>query len=154
MNMIRAIVIFALLFFAVFNADKLLATIQLSDEMTMEEQQTTGIDNLSDSQKQALEKWINEKFILKSTATDTSPITLQQNMNNGSQLELSNGSIYEIAPSDKAKTLYWLTPIEIKISPSDDPMFPYSLTNTLSGVSVRAKQLRKETIKPQKNPKL
>ena len=154
MQIIRAIVIFALLFFAVFNADKLMAVIKLSDTMMTEQQQKTGIDNLSDSQKQALEKWMNDKFILKSSATNTPPVTLEQNLNNGSQLELSDGSIYEIAPSDKAKTLYWLTPIPIEIAPSGDPMFPYLLTNTLSGVGVRAKQVRKETIKPQTNPKL
>ena len=154
MQIIRAIVIFALLFFAVFNADKLLAAIKISDTMSADEQQKTGIDHLSDSQKQALEKWMNDKFILKSATPDTSPVVLQQNLNNGSQLELSDGSIYEIAPSDKAKTLYWLTPIPIKIAPSGDPMFPYLLTNTLTGVAVRAKQVRKETIKPQTNPKL
>jgi hypothetical protein len=97
---------------------------------------------------------MNDKFVLKIAHSDIQPLTLQKNIQNGSQLELSDGSIYEIAPSEKSKTTFWLTPIELKISASNDPMYPVLLTNTLTGVNVRAKQIRAATIKPDTNPKL
>ena len=97
---------------------------------------------------------MNEKFVLKTAMSETPPLTLQQNLQNGSQLELSDGSIYEIAPSDRSKTTFWLTPVPIKITASNDPRYPVLLTDTLSGIGVRAKQVRTATIKPQTNPKL
>ena len=128
--------------------------IKLTDVMSQDDQKKTGVSQLSDAQKQQLENWMNDKFVLKTTSSDTAPLTLQQNLQNGSQLELSDGSIYEIAPSDRSKTTFWLTPITMTITASNDPMYPALLTNTLTGVSVRAKQVRAATIKPQKNPPL
>lgn len=154
MQLIRAIPILALFLFAILNADKLMGLINLKEQMTPDEQKKTGVSQLSDAQKQALEKWMNDKFVLKTTHSDAPRLTLQQNLQSGAQLELSDGSIYEIAPSDKSKTTFWLTPIEMKITPSNDPMYPVLLTNTLTGVSVRAKQIRAATIKPETNPKL
>jgi hypothetical protein len=40
------------------------------------------------------------------------------------------------------------------VTASNDPMYPALLTNTLTGVSVRAKQVRAATIKPLANPPL
>ena len=154
MQLIRAVPILALFLFAVLNSDKLIGFIKLNDVMSQDEQKKTGVLQLSDAQKQELEKWMNEKFVLKSVHADIPPLTLQQNLQNGSQLELSDGSIYEIAPSDRSKTTFWLTPIEMKISASNDPLYPVLLTNSLSGVSVKAKQVRAATVKPETNPKL
>lgn len=146
MQLIRAVPALALFLCAVLNSDKLLGLIKLSDVMSTDEQQKTGVAQLTGVQKQELEKWMNDKFILK-TATSTASLTLQQNLQNGAQLELSDGSIYEIAPSDRSKTTFWLTPINMTVTPSNDPMYPVLLTNTLSGVSVRAKQVRAPTQK-------
>lgn len=154
MQLIRAIPILALFLFAVINSDKLIGMIQLNDVMTQDDQKKTGVSQLSDMQKQELEKWMNDKFTLKTVSIATAPLTLQQNLQNGAQLEMSDGSIYEIAPSDRSKTTFWLTPIAMKITPSNDPMYPALLTNTLTGVSVRAKQVRAATIQPQTNPPL
>lgn len=154
MQFIRAIPILALFLLAVFNADKLIGLIKLTEVMSQDEQIKTGVSQLSETQKQALEKWMNEKFVLKTAQLTTHPLTLQQNLQNGSQLELSDGSLYEIAPSDRSKTTFWITPITLTITTSNDPMYPALLTNTLSGVSVRAKQLRPATIQPNPNPPL
>lgn len=154
MQLIRAIPILALFLFAVLNSDKLIGLIKLNDVMTQDEQKKTGISQLSEMQKQELEKWMNDKFVLKMSHSEITPLTLQQNLQSGAQLEFSDGSIYEIAPSDRSKTIFWLTPIEMKIAQSNDPMFPALLTNTLTGVSVRAKQVRAATIQPQTNPPL
>ena len=85
---------------------------------------------------------MREKFVLKATSSEAHPLTLQENLQSGAQLQLSDGSLYEIAPSDRSKTTFWITPITITISASNDPLYPLLLTNTLSGVSVRAKKLR------------
>jgi hypothetical protein len=154
MQLIRAIPIFTLFLFAVLYSNKLIGLIKLNEMMSLDEQKKTGVSQLSEMQKQELEKWMNDKFILKSSRTDTPPLTLQQNLQSGAQLELSDGSIYEIAPSDRSKTTFWLTPITLKISPSNDPKYPALLTNTLTGVSVRAKQVRAATVQPQTNPPL
>jgi DNA replication protein DnaD len=107
--------------------------------MSSNEEQKTGVYMLSPAQKQELEKWINEKFTLKASNPTSTPIYLQQNIQNGSQLQLTDGSLYEIAPSDQSKTAYWITPIPIKISSSSDPQYPVLLTNTLTGMSVQAR---------------
>ncbi len=153
MQLIRAIPILALFLFAILNSDKLIGLIKLNDVMSRAEQKKTGVARLSEVQKQELEKWMNDKFVLKPVQAEV-PLTLQQNLQNGSQLELSDGSIYEIIPSDRSKTTFWLTPIVMKVAPSDDPMYPVLLTNTLTGVSVKAKQIRAATLKPPTNPPL
>jgi hypothetical protein len=142
MQFIRAVSILALFLFATLHFGKLVGLIKLSDVMSQEEQKKTGILQLSEMQKQELEKWINEKFVLKTTSSEVAPLSLEQNLQSGVQLELSDGSIYEIAPSDRSKTTFWLTPIPITVTASNDPLYPALLTNTLSGVSVRAKQIR------------
>jgi hypothetical protein len=63
-------------------------------------------------------------------------------MQGGAQLMFSDGSIYEIAPTDRSKTVFWLTPIAIKIESSGDSDYPSKITNTLTGVSVNAKMTR------------
>jgi hypothetical protein len=153
MQLIRAIPILALFLFAVLNSDKLIGLIKLNDVMSQDDQRKTGVSQLTDMQKQELEKWVNDKFVLKASQAAT-PLTLQQNFQNGTQLQLSDGSIYEIAPSDRAKTTFWLTPIAMTVTQSTDPMYPVLLTNTLTGVAVRAKQIQAATIRPQANPPL
>lgn len=142
MQMLRAVSAVTLLIVAALNTGKLLGMIRLNDVMSQDEQKKTGVSQLTDDQKKELEQWINNTFVLKTTASESGMLTLQQNLQNGSQLELSDGSIYAIAPSDQAKTSFWLTPISIKVSPSGDPMFPTLLTNSLTGVSVKAKLVK------------
>ncbi|HEX4840018.1 MAG TPA: hypothetical protein VFU89_06215 [Rhabdochlamydiaceae bacterium] len=77
-----------------------------------------------------------------STTAKTHPIYLEQNLQNGSQLMFNDGSIYEIAPADRAKTVLWLTPIEVTIEPSNDPNYPSKITNTRSKTSVNGKMIK------------
>jgi hypothetical protein len=97
---------------------------------------------------------LNSNKLVGTAQVAAQPLTLQQNLQGGAQLELSDGSLYEIAPSDRSKTTFWLTPIAMTITASNDPMYPVLLTNTLSGISVRAKQIRAATVKPNPNPPL
>ncbi len=111
----------------------------LDDIMTKEEQQKTGVDHLTDPQKQALETWINDKLALK-TPPPKKWVYLSENLNNGAQLRMSDGSLYAIAPQDQQRTSVWLTPFAAKFDESGDPNFPVKITNTITNVSVSAKQ--------------
>ncbi len=136
---ISAIVVFAA---TVLYSSKVLGTLRLNDVMSMDEQKKTGVAALSDAQKKQLESWINDKFVLKPTTAAASSIYLEQNMQSGAQLMFSDGSIYEIAPTDRSKTVFWLTPIAVTIEPSGDPNYPSKITNTLTKVSVLGKMTR------------
>ena len=136
---ISAIVVFAS---TVLYSSKALGTMRLNEVMTMDEQKKTGIAGLSNPQKKELENWINDKFVLKSQMTAASSIYLEQNMQSGAQLMFNDGSIYEIAPTDRSKTVFWLTPIEVTFEPSGDPNYPSKITNTLTNVSVNGKMVR------------
>jgi hypothetical protein len=46
------------------------------------------------------------------------------------------------APTDRSKTVFWLTPIVITIEAGTDPNYPTKITNTLSKVSVNAKMIK------------
>jgi hypothetical protein len=136
---ISAIVVFAT---TVLYSSKVLGTMRLNEVMSMDEQKKTGVVGLSDPQKKELESWINDKFVLKPQMAAAPAIYLEQNMQSGTQLMFSDGSIYEIVPTDRAKTVFWLTPIEITIEPSGDPNYPAKITNTLTNVSVNGKMVR------------
>lgn len=137
---ISAIVVFAT---TVLYSNKVLGTMRLNEVMSMEEQQKTGVAVLTDAQKKELESWINDKFVLKPTTVAAAPaIYLQQNIQSGAQLIFSDGSVYEIAPTDRSKTTFWLTPIAITIEPSGDPNYPSKITNTLTKVSVLGKMTK------------
>lgn len=143
MHFIRAISTIAIFVATVFYSNKVLGILRLSDVMSAEEQKKTGVSGLSDLQKKELESWINSKFVLKTSSTTSSqPIYLQQNIESGSKLMFSDGSVYEVAPTDRAKTVFWLTPVIISIEAGEDPNYPSKITNTLSHVSVNAKMIK------------
>jgi hypothetical protein len=73
----------------------------------------------------------------KSVAKDP---TLQENLKNGSYIRLSDGSLWNIRPNDVPVTQGWITPVEIKVSLSDDHQYPVKLTNTVTGSSVHARK--------------
>ncbi len=116
--------------------------ILLEDVMTKEEQKKTGVKKLNYAQKVALEAWLNKNFVLKTKAEETtSGLTLSINIDDGKQLELSDNSIWQVAPGDISTAAVWLTPFPVKIAQSNDPQYPHLIINTYSGVSVRARKL-------------
>lgn len=132
-----------LLFFIILLSSHLQAgQIILDEVMSQEEQKKTGVAKLSPKEKIALETWLNKTFALqvKDQKTETN-LSLSININNGQKLQLSDGSIWEIAPSDIQTSAIWITPFAVKIVPSNDPDFPFLIVNVNSGVSVKAKRL-------------
>ncbi len=142
MHPIRAISAITIFTVAALYSGKLLGTMRLNEVMTADEQKKTGISGLTDAQKKELESWINNKFVLKTTTPAAQPIYLQQNMQGAAQLMFSDGSIYEIAPTDRSKAAFWLTPIAVTIEPSGDPNYPAKITNSLTNVSINGKMVR------------
>lgn len=90
--------------------------------------------------KQQLALWLDTQSLL---LADSELPTVEENLRGGSELVLSDGSHYLIAPSDRGHARLWITPIPIKVTPSGDNTYPLMLTNTLSGVAIKAKQLPK-----------
>lgn len=137
MQFMRVISALTILGATVFYSTKLFATIRLDQVMTIDEQKKTGVSKLTEVQKRQLEAWINTKFVLKTGSQAT--ISLQENRYSGSQLYLSNNTLYEIAPTDRAQTSSWLSPVIVTIEPSGDPLYPWKITNTVSNMSVKGK---------------
>jgi hypothetical protein len=118
--------------------------IVLDDVMSQEEQQKTGVSNLSLDQKVALEAWLNKTFAAKIKEKETEgQLSLSINIDNGQKLQLSDNSIWEVNPNDVPTAAVWIIPFPVKIVPSNDPEYPSLIVNLNSGVSVKAKMLPK-----------
>lgn len=123
------------------------SAIQLDQLMSEDEQEETGVCNLTLEQKQALEKWISDHFVTKSKPEEKE-LSLAMNIGQGKVLQLSDGSFYQIAPYDQIYTIWWITPISIKISTSDIMDYPFLLTNLNNKTSVHAKEVTWEELEP------
>ncbi len=140
------------------------AKIVLNDDMTSEEKEQTGVNDLNYSQRMALQEWINTNFELKEDHPQKrkEQLYLSLNIDDGSKLELSDGSTYEIAPEDHLYTAYWITPFPVMLGKSDNPDYPVLITNMNTGTSVSGKQIstrkmleeeaQKQKQVPQKQP--
>lgn len=116
--------------------------IMLDDVMTREEQKKTGITKLSLKEKIELENWLNRTFILKAQDQPTdAQLFLSININNGQKLQLSDESIWEIAPDDVSTAAVWITPFAVKIIPGNNPEYPFLIVNINTGISVNARKL-------------
>lgn len=132
------------------------AQIILDEVMSRHEQKKTGVANLSRVQKIALEDWLNQNFVLKpkegTQSQQQSELSLSINIDNGQKLELSDNSLWEIAPSDMPTSSVWITPFPVKITPSGDPDYPCLIVNLNSGVSVKARPIPSQTVTPSQTP--
>lgn len=119
-----------------------MALFLLDDVMSKKVQEETGVANLKLKQKIALEAWLNENFELKSTSSEPKQgqVMLSINFEGGRRLQLSDGSMWEVAPSDVPQSSVWITPFPINIVPSNNSDYPFLLVNTVSGVSVKARK--------------
>lgn len=121
----------------------LLGAQTLDFEMTPDEQKKTGVSRLSKKEKEALQSWIDdhyEKRAVPLASAIPEKGTIQENLKNGQYIRLSDGSFWNIHPKDTSITQSWITPAEVVVSQSGDANYPYKLTNTLTGSSVRAKK--------------
>lgn len=115
-------------------------------DMSVQEMKQTGMAKLSAQEKMALQNWIETRYSKREVIAQNLsgkknlPPTLSENLKNGHYIRLSDNSLWEINPSDTPITQGWITPVEIKISASDDSSYPYNLTNSLTGSTVKARK--------------
>lgn len=132
------------LLFATFS---LFAAEAFDTEMSAEEKKKTGIDKLKPQEKAALQQWIDTHYQAKEQNAPNPPqvvkeITpiLSENLLNGQYLRLSDGTLWNIRPADVPIAQLWITPVEIAVSKSASPFYPYKLTNKVSGSSILARK--------------
>jgi len=124
-------------------ASLILAAQMIDFDMSPDEKKQTGVYKLNDKEKGALQDWIDNHYTKRAQPVKTTSKekgTLQDNLKNGSQIRLSDGSLWTIHPKDTPITQSWITPVDILVSQSGDADYPYKLTNSLTGSSVRAKK--------------
>ncbi len=124
----------------------LLAAQMLDTDMSRQDQKETGLYKLTDKQKLALQKWIDSNYMRKdsplaATTGAKNQATLEDNINNGRYLRLSDSTSWEIKSEDTPITQGWITPVDIYVSQSGNADYPYILTNSLTESKVRAKKI-------------
>ncbi len=131
----------------IFLAFALLASQTLDYDMSRQQQKDTGVYKLTTKQKKALQDWIDANYAKRDTpleiASNEKNAVISENLYNGRYIRLSDQSTWEINPDDTPLTQGWITPVEIVVSQSGDPQYPYKLTNSLTGSSVKAQKVSK-----------
>lgn len=122
----------------------LLAAEALDFDMNSQERKKTGVSKLSDKEKAALQQWIDNNYIKRAHPLQTAEMKgrtqISENLLNGRQIRLTDGSLWNIRPKDVPITQSWITPVDILVTQSGDPDFPFKLTNSLTGSSVFAQK--------------
>ena len=114
----------------------------LDSMMSSKDKKSTGYDSLTADEKSNLNKWIFEHFSLHADPLGSTPLSLSINIDSGKKLQLSDGSLWEIAPEDQNISSVWLTPFQIEIKPSNSKTYPFSIHNLNSQESVKAKEIK------------
>ena len=116
-------------------------------EMTNQEKKTTGLHQLSDRQKGALQTWIDNHYEKRKVPLELAGAGKKPKVSsieyNGQDtfVLLGDGTKWNICPKDAPVAQGWINPdVEIIVHASDDEQYPMTLTNTLSKSSVRAKR--------------
>ena len=145
--------------FAMLATFQIFAANVLDTEMSQEDKKSTGINKLSDSEKTALQQWIDANYQKKgaeslSGSQQVKGIypTLSENLMKSQYLRLSDGTLWNVRPEDVPIAQSWITPVQIVVSQSSNPFFPYKLTNQVSGTSILARKADK--LPQQSSPQL
>jgi hypothetical protein len=118
-------------------------------DMTASEKKRTGIHRLKAREKSALQQWVDANYerrsepLPKRSAPKRAVPTIQEVIHNGSYIRLSDNTLWKIHPDDTTIALGWITPVEIIVAPSNDPEYPYTLTNSLTSSTLRAQKVDK-----------
>ena len=118
----------------------------LNQQMTVKEQKETGVSKLSKKERQNLETWLQNKLLQTRPQKDkledqtVSSSTLSINIDGGAFLQLYDGSVWEIAPTDREVTQNWISPIGITIEIVPGNAWPFKLLNQSNQESVYARR--------------
>lgn len=119
------------------------AALAFDTSMTDEELKETGLAKLSIQERVNLREWIEEHYARKMIAHNKNTPRVEEVLKAGKFVRLTDKSLWEIDPQDTPITQSWITPSEIKVEETDDPEYPYSLTNKLTGSTVKARKANK-----------
>lgn len=89
----------------------------------------------------ALDEVVAKDNKIETIARKDKQLYLSLNIDNGSKLQLSDGSTYLISPADRIYSEYWITPFPVKVTKSKDPDFPSKITNMNTGTSVNGQEI-------------
>lgn len=117
------------------------AAMTFDSTMTEEETKETGLAKLTIEERMALREWIEERYAKKLIAQNkgSSPI-LQEVLKGGRFIRLSDNTLWEIDVQGMPITQSWITPVEIKVASNSSADYPYTLTNMLTGSTVKARK--------------
>ncbi len=116
----------------------------LDTHMSPEDEEDTGLNKLTPQEKQALQNWINAHHYIKASSQvrphqDLTP-EVSEVLGNGSYVKLSDKTLWKIHPNDRNITYGWITPVDIIVKKNGTKNYPYTLTNSLTGSTVRAQK--------------
>jgi len=111
----------------------------LNHYIPMPVQKKYGLNLLTTAQKSQLADWLKGVNFKPPQAVDS---TLSLNISNGQFIQLDDGTVWEIDPSEMAISQGWLSPVKITVSKTDvETQYPYKLYNTATQNSVSAKRV-------------
>lgn len=121
----------------------LAAALAFDANMTDEELKDTGLAKLTIQERTNLREWLEEHYARKMIAQNKNTPRVEEVLKSGKFVRLTDKSLWEIDPQDTPITQSWITPSEIKVEETEDRQYPYSLTNKLTGSTVKARKVNK-----------
>lgn len=112
----------------------------IDDVMSPSDAKKTGVNKLTPQEKQALMEWVNRYSAGGTVAGGNGNYpSISEVLGGGNYVRLSDGTLWKINPADTPITQGWITPVGIIVSENTgDSIYPFKLTNSLTGSSVRA----------------
>ena len=118
----------------------------LDHDMSLQERTATGVYKLNDKEKATLQSWIDKHYVKRDTPLadkgEPRKALLSENLQNGKFIRLNDGTLWAIRPQDTPITQSWITPVDIIQSPTGSADYTTKLTNSLTGSSVMANQVK------------
>lgn len=111
----------------------------INDIMSVEDQRKTGVLGLKQRQKMELAKWLVDHGYYEAEKTNSSDDNLTLTMNDKKDLQLSDGSLWEVAPEDVAISSTWGSNAQVLLERTKNPLYPYNLLNLKTKEKVKVR---------------
>ena len=117
-------------------------TPSINDIMSLEDQKTTGVIRLTQEQKKALAEWFVKHgyYEMQAKVNYNHVLTVSINIGSGEKIVLSDNSVWEVAPEDQELASSWLGSNTVEITPSDNKVFPFLMTNVRTRDAIKVKK--------------
>ncbi len=151
----------AVAFVALANAQNAPPRLPLDRLMSKEDQAATGVSNLTDTERAALEVWLTN-FGLRVMQAGQNPAApkaapraagpyaglnvehwIKAVVERGQTIQLDDGSLWQINPFNKIDAILWMGVERVTVIESNNPLYPYKLVNTDSKSAAEAKLISK-----------